>query len=219
VPLNARGGAGQNGAPEVWLRCRSVFRPSAPMRTESDCSDEVVDLAIALPIDHPSCLTLCRTSSGATESPTFVAVLDSLDVAKIASEPVELRTGGTHEFASFSLRSARMMRSTTRASVYTDNDVSSHPGKVSTLAEWLIVRDQIEVRIRRSQRQLEQFGAYRGLARHIGHGAQLRRRWETLDVGRQSAIVRTLVDHVVVSRGRRGHHPFDPSRPEMVWRL
>jgi hypothetical protein len=50
----------------------------------------VVDLAIPLSIDHPSCLTFRGTTTGARETTPFVAVLDGLDVPEVPGEAVEL---------------------------------------------------------------------------------------------------------------------------------
>jgi hypothetical protein len=48
----------------------------------------MVDLAITFPINHPPCLTLCGTTRGTRQSTAFVAVFNSLDVAKVSGEAI-----------------------------------------------------------------------------------------------------------------------------------
>ena len=42
--------------------------------------------------------------------------------------------------------------------------------------------------------------------------------WGTLNLDRQHAIVKALVDHVVVRPGTSGVVALDPARVEVVWR-
>ena len=51
-----------------------------------------------------------------------------------------------------------------------------------------------------------------GPAELIGTGAQLRDSWSTLNLDRQSAIMRTLIAHVVIAPGVQGARNLDPDR-------
>ena len=70
---------------------------STPMRSESDGAHEVVDLAIAFPVDDPARLPLCRTAGGTRQPGAGVAVLDRLDVPEVPGEAVELGPGGAQD--------------------------------------------------------------------------------------------------------------------------
>jgi hypothetical protein len=71
-------------------------RSAAPSGCQSDGLDEVVDLAIALPVDHPPGIALCRTGRGSAQAASLVAVLDRLDVPEVAGQAVELGAGRAH---------------------------------------------------------------------------------------------------------------------------
>lgn len=88
-----------------------------------------------------------------------------------------------------------------------------------TSSEWIVARDQIDSRVRKSQQRLAQFSSHGDLAAVIGRGEELRSKWSGLDLGRQVAIVRTLVDYVTILPGAKGSHALDPNRVEIVWRL
>jgi hypothetical protein len=60
------------------------------MWTETDGSDEVIDLAIAFPIDHSTRLTLSATPGGTRETAPLVPMFDGFDIAKVSGEAVEL---------------------------------------------------------------------------------------------------------------------------------
>ena len=96
-----------------WRRalevCLSALMASRP---QAHSTDKSVDLSVSLAIDHPSCLSFCRTSGGSGKATAAVPVLDGLDVPEITRDPVELRPGGAHNSPSLAERSARMMRST-----------------------------------------------------------------------------------------------------------
>jgi len=54
---------------------------------------------------------------------------------------------------------------------------------------------------------------------HVGNGAGLAHSWETLNLDRQRAIVRTLLDSVTIGPGVRGRNTFDRTRLTPTWRL
>ena len=70
------------------------------MRPESDGTHEVVDLAIAFPVDDPTRLALRTAGSSSRKPPSFIPVLDGLNVAEVSRESVELRSGCAHNDAS-----------------------------------------------------------------------------------------------------------------------
>ena len=91
--------------------------------------------------------------------------------------------------------------------------------RAMTTPEWMTVRNVIEARIRRNERRLHQATDSHQLEDIIGQGDALRSKWTTLNLDRQAAIVRTLVDRVVIASGVRGVRGVDPGRIDAVWRL
>jgi len=85
--------------------------------------------------------------------------------------------------------------------------------------EWAAARRVIEDRIATARRRLH--GAHRSLAltRDFPSQTQLRRTWPTLPLGRQQAIVATILDHATIGPAVRGWNRFDQSRVMPVWRV
>jgi site-specific DNA recombinase len=91
--------------------------------------------------------------------------------------------------------------------------------RAMTTAEWMTARNVIEARIKRNERRLRQATDSHQLEDIIGQGDALRSQWTTLNLDRQAAIVRTLVDRVVIASGVQGVRGVDPGRIDAVWRL
>jgi DNA invertase Pin-like site-specific DNA recombinase len=85
--------------------------------------------------------------------------------------------------------------------------------------EWVPARDRIEQRRNDARRQLTRLSASTGIESVIGRGSALRAQWPTLNLDRQRAIARTLLDHVVVNPARPGIKYVSPDRVEPRWRL
>jgi len=102
--------------------CRDVRRGCAaaatgagslPPRTEADGADEVVDLAVSLPVDDTARLALRGATCSPRESTALVPVLHRIDVPEITRQAVQLGPGGAHDDASSLVaRSVRMILST-----------------------------------------------------------------------------------------------------------
>ena len=85
--------------------------------------------------------------------------------------------------------------------------------------EWMAARQVIERRMHDNERKLRRVTDTSGLAEVLGQGDALRRQWSTLNLGRQRAIIDTLLDHAVIGPGVRGARELDPARVTPVWRL
>jgi hypothetical protein len=88
-----------------------------------------------------------------------------------------------------------------------------------TRREFLVARKPIEAAIESAERRLaHQTGTsqLRGLA---GQGSALRQQWDSLNLGRQHAIIAAVLDHAVISAGKAGARALDPARVQPVWRL
>ncbi len=86
-------------------------------------------------------------------------------------------------------------------------------------SEWIAAREPIEARLTAARKRLGRFNRFAALDGHIGQGSALQEQWPTMPLTRQRAIVAAVLDHVVVSPGRRGLNRFDPSRFRPVWRI
>lgn len=88
-----------------------------------------------------------------------------------------------------------------------------------TMREWLAARKPIEDRIRAAesrQARITRADALNGL---VGNGDALRAQWATLNLDRQHAIIRAVLDHAVIAPGTPGARALDPARVSPVWRL
>jgi site-specific DNA recombinase len=90
--------------------------------------------------------------------------------------------------------------------------------KIDT-AGWLRARGDLEARIRETESKLARLTRSDALAGLVGNGEQLRAVWDELNLTRQAAIVRAVLDHAVIGPGVLGARTLDPARVQPVWRL
>jgi hypothetical protein len=86
-------------------------------------------------------------------------------------------------------------------------------------AEWKAARGPIEARIRGTERQLAQASNSTALDGLIGTGGQLKDAWETLNLDRQAAIIKAVLDYATILPGTPGARSLDPARIQPVWQL
>ena len=89
--------------------------------------------------------------------------------------------------------------------------------KAISVREWMAARHPIEDRITEAERRLARMTNTDALAGYVGNADALRGQWVDLNLTRQNAIVRAVLDHAVVSPAAGSQ--FDPGRVEPVWRL
>ena len=85
--------------------------------------------------------------------------------------------------------------------------------------EWKLARDPIAGRINLANSQLAALANAHSLADLVGTGSDLRARWSTLNLDRQAAILRAVLDHVVIGPGVNGARTLDPDRITPVWQF
>lgn len=95
------------------------------------------------------------------------------------------------------------------AALYAEKQISA--------AEWIAARNPIEARIKNARRELAATANTSALLDLVGTGAELGRSWSSLNLDRQAAIVRAVVDHVVIKPGVHGARELDPSRVDVRW--
>lgn len=100
-----------------------------------------------------------------------------------------------------------------------DDLASLYANKGISLREWMAARKIIEDRIHASERRMRRATNTTRIAAVLGQGQALSTQWASLDLGRQRAIVDTVLDHAVIRPGRSGARVLDPGRVELVWRL
>ena len=87
------------------------------------------------------------------------------------------------------------------------------------MREWRTAREPIEARVESLKKTLSRATRTTVLADYIGQTATLRRQWADLDLSRQQAIVRAVLDHITVGPAVRGRNTFDPTRFTPTWKL
>lgn len=92
--------------------------------------------------------------------------------------------------------------------------------KMISSAEWKAAREPIEARLFNTDRQLTQITGTNTLDGIVGHGAELRASWESLNLSRQAAIVAAVLDYATITPGNGGgRREVDPNRIIATWRL
>jgi site-specific DNA recombinase len=86
-------------------------------------------------------------------------------------------------------------------------------------ADWKRARSGIEARRTAARKQLSRLSGTQPIDAYIGQGQALRDQWEGLNLSRQAAIVKALVDHVEILPGVRGTRYVAVDRVRPVWRL
>lgn len=86
--------------------------------------------------------------------------------------------------------------------------------------EWKTARDRLEARVTANRRTLARLTQRDAIENYLGQGEALRERWEGLDLSRQSAIVKAVLDHAVILPATKpGRNGLDPDRVSPQWRL
>lgn len=84
--------------------------------------------------------------------------------------------------------------------------------------EWRAAREPVEQRMQERRRQLAVVTNTDALAGLPGQGSALREAWDGLNLTRQAAIVRALLDHAIIAPGRPGARELDTARVQPIWR-
>lgn len=97
------------------------------------------------------------------------------------------------------------------AALYGNKEISAR--------EWVAARKPVERRIRDAERRLANATGDHALRALVGSGHELRTQWQTLNLDRQHAIVRTVLDHAMILPGQAGARSLDPQRVKPAWRV
>jgi site-specific DNA recombinase len=86
-------------------------------------------------------------------------------------------------------------------------------------AEWMTARAPIQDRLEDGRRRLSRTMNTAALDGLVGLSRGVEAAWAKLNLDRQSAVVRTLLDHVVIEAGVSGARSLDLDRVRPVWAL
>lgn len=92
-----------------------------------------------------------------------------------------------------------------------------YAAKQITAGEWVLARNPIQARIDAANRQIAGEVNATALIGLAGTGAELTSRWTTMTLGQQVAVVRALIDHIVITPGVSGARGLDPNRVRPQW--
>ncbi|BDB43622.1 hypothetical protein [Mycobacterium kiyosense] len=88
-----------------------------------------------------------------------------------------------------------------------------------TAREWIAARDPITERITTARRDIAAATDTTAVFELAGTGGVLRTDWDGMDLGRQQAIVKAVLDHAVIAPGTPGARRLDIDRVAPVWRV
>ena len=91
-------------------------------------------------------------------------------------------------------------------------------GEISR-TEWSKARKRIQDRLEANRRTFARLTHRDAVADYIGHGEELRQQWNSLNLSRQVAIVKAVLDHATILPATKvGRHGLDPERVVPDWR-
>ena len=160
--------------------------------------------------DHGGCGGLTVVAMPLEELVT-AAVLYRLDRAELA-DALAGRAGSDEHTAALAESLAQdRAQLDGLARLYGDREIGQR--------EWLAARKPIEARTERTETQLARLTRTDALHGLPGNATQLRGTWRDLNLTRQHAIVRAVLDHAVIAPATPGARSLDPARVDLVWRL
>ena len=160
--------------------------------------------------DHGGCGRLAVTA-GPLEQLVADAVLYRLDTPELAASLSGQVARDTETAAMSEALANDRAHMDELAQLYGDRKISSR--------EWMAARSLIETKVKDLERRLARASGNGALAALIGSGESLRMQWADLALGRQAAIVKTLLDRAVIGPGKPSATSLDPDRVDLVWRI
>ena len=85
--------------------------------------------------------------------------------------------------------------------------------------EWITARDPIVARIAQARRDIAAATDTIAVYKLVGTGGKLRQQWHGLDIDRQQAILKSVLDHAVIAPGTPGARSVDINRVQPHWRI
>ena len=146
-----------------------------------------------------------------TESFVVQAVLYRLDTPELADALTEARHADAETDALATSLAEDQAMLTQIAQDYASKTISHDA--------WLAAQRPIQARIDATKRRLSRVSHTGRIDEYAGRSGALGEAWADLPLSRQQAIVRAVVDHVVVNPAVQGRNRFDSGRLGLIWRL
>jgi len=160
--------------------------------------------------DHGGCGRLTVVAAPVEELLTE-AVLARLDSPQLAKVLAGKATADADVAALAAQVDADQQRLDELAGLYADGAI--------TAREWIAARDPITDRITAARRDIAAATDTTAVYELAGTGGALRSGWDELDLGRQQAIIKAVLDHAVIAPGTPGSRSLDIGRVAPVWRV
>lgn len=158
--------------------------------------------------DHGGCGGLTVVAAP-TEEWIAAAVLLRLDTPEMADTLAGRAAADDRHSALVAELTAAQSKLTELAEMFGAGEISR--------TELLAARKPAEARVIAAQRQLDQITGTRALDGLVGNGAALLDSWDQLNLDRQHAIVRAVMEHATIMPGKSGARTLDPSRIVPHW--
>jgi len=160
--------------------------------------------------DHGGCGRLTVVASPVEELLTD-AVLTRLDSPQLA-EALAGKSSVDADVAALATQlEADQARLDELAGLYAAGAVSAR--------EWIAARDPITERIAQARRDIAHATDTSSVVDLAGCGEVLRGQWDDLDIDRQQAIIKSVLDHAVIAPGNPGSRSLDINRVQPAWRI
>lgn len=88
-----------------------------------------------------------------------------------------------------------------------------------TAREWIAARDPITARIAETRRAIAAATDTTDVQDLAGTGHLLRQQWDSLEIDRQQAVIKSVLDHAVIAPGTPGSRSLDINRVDPHWRI
>jgi site-specific DNA recombinase len=160
--------------------------------------------------DHGGCgrLTVVAEPVEAALTEAVLTRLDSPHLAKALTG----KSSPNHDVAALAaVVEADQTRLDELAGLYADGAISAR--------EWIAARDPITNRIAQARRDIAEATDTSAVYELAGTGGALRAQWPDLDLERQRAILKSILDHAVIAPGTSGARSLDINRVQPHWRI
>jgi site-specific DNA recombinase len=86
-------------------------------------------------------------------------------------------------------------------------------------AEWYAARDHLNARLEANRSALQRQNGHGLLNTFVGAAEEVRKQWDVRDLDWQRAVIKAVVDHVVIESAVKGRKTFNPSLVRIVWKF
>jgi site-specific DNA recombinase len=139
------------------------------------------------------------------------AVLQRLDTPELAAALADVRQADAE--------ADRIHTDLAADEALLDEAAQDYAARTLSHREWMAARQPIQARIDAARRRLSRISPTHRIDEYAGRSTVLRDAWADLPLTRQHAIIRLILDHVVVHPAVKGRNTFDLDRFHPLWRL